>query len=93
MKELEEKLTDLQGRHSELTQSYETLQLEYSAVKQELETLRNNYENVLVTKRRYLSSIKEWDAPRAEPSDLLLFDASAFCYEAEEESGHKGQRG
>ena len=84
---------NLQGRNSELTQSYETLQLEYANVKQELETLRSKYENVSPTSISYFTSIKDWDVPRAEPSGPLPFDVSAFCYEQEEEGEQKGQRG
>ncbi|KIM96976.1 hypothetical protein OIDMADRAFT_96629, partial [Oidiodendron maius Zn] len=40
MKDIEEQLTDLQERHSELIQMYKTLQLECSATRQEMETLR-----------------------------------------------------
>ena len=43
MKETEEKLTDLQGQHNKLMQSYERLLIEYSAMKQELETFRSKY--------------------------------------------------
>ncbi|KIN03307.1 hypothetical protein OIDMADRAFT_90849, partial [Oidiodendron maius Zn] len=39
-KEVEEKLADLQGRHSELIHLYEALQLEYSAVIKEIQVLR-----------------------------------------------------
>jgi hypothetical protein len=76
MKEIEEKLADLQGRHSELTQSYEMLQLEYCRVKQELEMLRYNYESVSTATRNDISNIKEWDVPRADLSDLLLVNIS-----------------
>lgn len=44
MKELEEKLNELEGRHIDLTHSYETLQLEYSRTKQEMDRLREEKE-------------------------------------------------
>ena len=46
MKEVEEKLADLQERHSELIHSYKALQLEYSAVIQEIQVLRSNDKNM-----------------------------------------------
>jgi hypothetical protein len=39
IKELEDKLTELEGLYSDLTQIYNTLQLEYSNTKMELEVL------------------------------------------------------
>ena len=84
MKETEEKLTDLQGQHNKLMQSYERLLIEYSAMKQELETFRSKYENIFPTPRNYFGDIKESDALRADHSDPLLFDISRFCYELEE---------
>lgn len=77
-------MTDLQGWHSELIQSYKTLQNEYLAVKQEMETLRSKYENVDPGSRSYFAGIEEWDAPRPGPSDPLPFDFSALSYEPEE---------
>ena len=85
MKETEEKLTDLQGRHNELTQSYERLQVEYSTMKQELETLRCKHENMCPVPSDYLTDINESDVTRADHSDPLLFDVSALCYEPEED--------
>jgi AP-1-like transcription factor len=78
MKEMEKKLIDLQERHRELTQSYEALYIEYSAVKQDTEALRSKYEHL----PQALTGIKCWDSLPEEPSDPLLFDTSAFCYES-----------
>jgi AP-1-like factor len=84
MKEIEEKLKDLQGRHSALTESYETLQQEYSAMKHELETLRRKQESGSSTERSYVSGLGEWDSSEPESSNPLLFDVSVFCYEPDE---------
>jgi AP-1-like factor len=86
-------LTDLQGRHSELIQSYENLRLEYLAVKHEMEVLQCKYENGSPAFRSYFSGIKEENASRAEPSDPLLYDASAFRCEPEERGQQEGQWG
>jgi AP-1-like transcription factor len=91
MKEIEEKLTDLQGRHGELTQSYETLQLEYSIVKQEMEMLRRKYENLPPASSYSFPGINEWDATRAETFGPSAFDFSVFSYEPKEEREQEGQ--
>jgi AP-1-like transcription factor len=91
MKEIEEKLKDLQGQHSALTESYKTLQLEYSAMKHELETLRRKQASGSSTERSYVSGLREWDSSRSESSDPLLFDVSAFCYEPDD-GERKGPR-
>ncbi|KIM96595.1 hypothetical protein OIDMADRAFT_44672 [Oidiodendron maius Zn] len=85
MKETEEKLIGLQGRHNELTQSYERLQVEYSAMKQELETLRCKNESMYPVPSHSLADINESDAMRADHSDPFLFDVSALCYEPKED--------
>lgn len=85
MQEIEEKLTDLQGRHGELTQSYETLQLEYSTVKQEMEMLRRKYENVSPASSYSIPGINEQDTTRAETFGPPPFDFSVFPYEPKEE--------
>jgi AP-1-like transcription factor len=81
MKEIEEKLTELQGEHSDLARSYETLQGEYAKVKQELEALRRKHDDGTTSPG---SSMKGWDESEADPTDPLLFDVSAFCYEQAE---------
>ena len=82
MKEIEEKLSVLQGQHSDLTRSYETLQTEYANVKQELDVLRRKQGDSTSPG----SSIREWDEnqSQADATDPLLFDVSAFCYEQPE---------
>ena len=87
---MEDELTDIQGRHSELTQSYMTLQFEYSVVKQELETIRSKYENVCPIPRNHIVNIEECDAPRANISGPLLIGVSKLYYELEEGREQKG---
>jgi AP-1-like factor len=93
MKEIEEKLAELQGQHSDLTRSYEALQVEYASVKQELDLLRRRHESHSPEGSYVASSIREWEECRTEPTDPLLFDVSAFCYEPEDEGEQKGERG
>ncbi|KIN05506.1 hypothetical protein OIDMADRAFT_112975 [Oidiodendron maius Zn] len=94
MKEIEEKLDELQGQHSDLTRSYEALQVEYASVKQELDQLRRKNESHSPEDSSYAaSSIREWEECQTEPTDPLLFDVSAFCYEPEDEAEQKGERG
>ena len=71
MKEMEEELTSLQGRHNELARSYEALQMEYSLTKQQLGELQNNYEYMSAASRIYLPDMIEWNALRATPFDML----------------------
>lgn len=82
MREIEEKLNELQGRHSDLAQSYESLQLEYSTVQRELQILRNKHERP-AEQRDYASETRAWDGIRAGPSDPLMFDVSGYCYTQE----------
>jgi AP-1-like factor len=91
MKEINEKLAELQGEHSDLTRSYETLQAEYAMVKQELEALRRTYESVSPEFSSHVASeLGTWQCWGA-PSDPFLFEISAFCSEDEHE--HNGLRG
>jgi hypothetical protein len=85
MKEIKKALTDLQGRHSELTQSYETLQLEYSVASQQIEMLRRKYENESLLAKSSLSGTEMWDSPLAGPFDQLPVDFSASLYGRQEE--------
>jgi AP-1-like factor len=65
MKEIEEKLAELQGQHSDLTRSYEALQVEYASVKQELDQLRRKHESHSPEGSSYAaSSIREWEECR-----------------------------
>lgn len=93
MKEIEEKLTDLQGQHSNLARSYQTLQVEYAAVKAELDTLRMKHESASPESSYGVSGTGEWQECRVETSDPLLFDVSAFCYDHEEDAGQRGTGG
>lgn len=77
MKELEEKLTQLEQRHQDLSQSYESLQLEHSIVKQELETLQrsnSNHESTSLATTAY-----RWVGEcQIETSDLYLIGSEEF---------------
>ena len=93
MRELEQRLGELEGRHTDLSRSYESLQAEYSTVKQELEKLRK--ENTRLeggsssnsSSRNYQS--KEWEESRREILDPLLFDVSAFCFDQDDSEDRK----
>lgn len=105
MRELEQRLGDLEGRHNELSRSYETLQVEYSSVKSELDRVRK--ENVRLegpssssaaaashASREYDSSHhgqRGWDESKVEILDPVLFDVSAFCFDQGygEEQNHR----
>jgi len=90
MRELEQRLGELEGRHSDLTKSYETLQLEYSSVKQELDRLRRENARVEGSSsgtRNYHP--KDWEESKVEILDPLLFDVSAFCFDQEEGEDRK----
>lgn len=89
MRELEQQLNELEGRHSDLSRSYESLQVEYSNVKQELDKLRNEgsrndgaASSSLMTSREYHH--REWEDSKVEILDPLLFDVSAFCFDPED---------
>jgi AP-1-like factor len=84
MREMEEKLTDLQGQHSELTQSYEALQRKHSEVKKEVERLQRKYEIMSPLSREHSCCMNSRDAQRAEPSNPLLFDVPVVYYRPEE---------
>ena len=74
MNDLEKQLAELEGRHSGLSQSYESLQQEYSYVKAELDLLRQ--ENSRLEKERKASSAtktNDWDQSHFESCDPLLF--------------------
>jgi AP-1-like factor len=91
MKEIGEQLADLQERHNELTQSYDTLQLEYSAIKEEMETFRRKYESSSIS-RSYLPVITGWNTQQAELGEQLPFDSSVLLHGpkpggSQEESG------
>ena len=75
MRELEQRLGELEGRHSDLSRSYESLQIEYTSVKQELDKLRTDREG---STRNYQP--REWEESKGEILDPLLFDVSAFCF-------------
>ena len=81
MREIEEKLTELQGRHDALTESYEALQLEYSVLKEELESFRSQHESGSPIRRSVPSCLREWDESGEGSADPLMFDASVFCYD------------
>jgi AP-1-like transcription factor len=88
MRELEERLTQLQGQYDDLTQSYESLQLEYSTVRQELEALQrgsSTHETSSPAERIYHHDLVDWGETLVETSNPVLFKVSAFDYSQEEE--------
>jgi AP-1-like factor len=87
MRELEQKLSELEGRHNDLSRSYESLQLEYTSVKQELDKLRKNNTRSEGSSRNFES--REWEQSKPEILDPLLFDVSAFCFDQEDNSDRK----
>jgi len=88
MRELEVQLGELEGRHNDLSRSYESLQLEYGKIKQELEKLRADGSSHSSHSSRSYS--KEWDnAKSGEILDPLLFDVSAFCFDQDEGHGRR----
>lgn len=86
MRELEQRLGELEGRHTDLSRSYESLQLEYGKVKQELEKLRSDGAAHSHSHSQSSKSYpKDWDDSRSgEILDPLLFDVSAFCFDQDE---------
>jgi len=88
MRELEQCLAELEGRHSNTLRSYEALQHEYTSVKQELDRLRED-RGEASSSRDYHSQHRDWDESRVEILDPLLFDVSAFCFDQEE--SHDGK--
>lgn len=87
MRELEQKLGELEGRHTDLTRSYESLQVEYSSIKAELDRLRKDSSKTDDTSRQSFmpSSDTTWDHSKDGGLDPLLFDVSAFCYDHEDD--------
>jgi AP-1-like factor len=84
MRELEQRLAELDTRHTDLSRSYESLQIEYTSVKQELEKLRKEnarLESSSGSSKHYSS--KDWEQ-KGEILDPLLFDVSAFCFDQDE---------
>jgi AP-1-like factor len=86
MRELEARLAELEGRHSDTLRSYEALQHEYTSVKQELERLRKGRaeSSSSTGSRDYSSHPRDWDESKVEILDPLLFDVSAFCFDQED---------
>jgi AP-1-like transcription factor len=77
MKDLEDKLTQLEQKHQDLSQSYESLQLEHSIAKQELETLQrstSNHESTLLATTAY-----HWvEGCQIETSDPYVVGSGEF---------------
>jgi len=98
MRELEQRLGEVEGRHTDLSRCYETLQVEYSSVKSELDRLRKENARLQGTHpasnitREYHSSHghgqREWDESKVGILDPLLFDMSTFCFDQEDGEGH-----
>ncbi|KAK2625743.1 hypothetical protein QTJ16_005055 [Diplocarpon rosae] len=79
MRELEHRLGELEGRHSDLLRSYESLQIEYTSVKQELDKMCKD--NGRLERPVRICQSREWGDSRAEIIDPLLFDVSDFCFD------------
>lgn len=78
-KELEEKLTQLEKEHEDLSQSYESLQLQHSITKQELETLQRSNSNQYGMP--LASTASHWATEfKVETSDPHLIDSAEFYY-------------
>jgi chromosome segregation ATPase len=89
-RELEQRLGELEGRHTDLSRSYEILELEYSNAKQELEGLRKDnatLEGSSSLSRNYQS--KEWEESKGEILDPLFFDVLAFCFDQDDSEDRK----
>lgn len=82
MRELEQQLGELEGRHNDLSRSYDSLQVEYTSVKHQLEGLRG--ENARLQSSSRSCQAKEYDVPNGEILDPCLFDVSAFCFDQED---------
>jgi len=86
MRELEQQLGELEGRHNDLSQSFDSLQVEYTSVKHQLEGLREENARLQGSSRSYQA--KEYEESNGEILDPLLFDVSAFCFEQEDLQDH-----
>jgi chromosome segregation ATPase len=89
-RELEQRLGELEGRHTDLSRSYEILEVEYSNAKQELEGLRKDnarLEGSSSLSRNYQS--KEWVESKGEIFDPLFFDVLAFCFDQDDSEDRK----
>ncbi len=85
MRALEQRLCELEGRHNDLSRSYESLQSDYRKAKQELDQLRKESSSMDCSSnssRSYQS--REWEESKGEILDPLLFDVSAFCFDQDE---------
>ncbi|CAL3972705.1 hypothetical protein PZA11_004245 [Diplocarpon coronariae] len=83
MKELQHRLGELEARHSDLSRSYESLQVEYSRVKQQLDRmLKDNDRREGLTR---VCQPKEWEDSKGEIIDPLLFDASDFYFDQDDQ--------
>lgn len=84
MRELEQRLGELKGRHLDLCRSYESLQLEYSSAQQELEKLRRENARLEGSSGSSHNYSEEWEESKSEILDPHLFDVPAFCFNQEE---------
>lgn len=82
MRELEQQIVELEGRHNDLSRSYESLQVEYTNVKEELDRLRKDNAKLKGSSRTYHG--KDHEESTSEILDPLLFDASAFFFDPNE---------
>ena len=87
MRELEQRLGELESLHNGLSRSYDSLQLEYTSVKQELERIQEENARLKSSSRNYQAV--EFDEPNGEVLDPLLFDVSEFCFDLDDGQDRK----
>lgn len=90
MKEIEDKLATLETENSALTQSYDDLHHTYSIMKQERKTLQDIFQNMSPGPINDESNAEDGAEIEIMPSNHLVFDISALCYNSEEECGEAG---
>jgi AP-1-like transcription factor len=88
VKEVEERLQELEAKYSDLSQSYDALQIEYTVVKKELEKLMGDEERIDgASPNENACNISLSDSAYETPQGGLLeyspFDESEFCFEQE----------
>jgi AP-1-like factor len=84
MRELEQRLDELEGRHLDLCRSYESLQIEHSSAQQELEKLRKENARLEGSSGSSHNYSEEGEEYKSEILDPHLFDVPAFCFGQDE---------
>jgi hypothetical protein len=87
VKEVEARLQDLEGRYSNLSQSYEALQNEYITIKRELNQLiglEDQYDDVSqngsLSDSHTVPSESSFGMSKEEGLDSILFSESLYCF-------------